>query len=249
MRGVERAPEQADAALLHARSWRHGRAGDDLVGDAACAARQWHRRADALTRCWYSGAPLDTPGTLDVSPPSRLGERPPSAPTRPTPERRTAPLCRLAHCRPPESNPAHERLTHNTMNDSIGLYLNDIGKVPLLTAEDERELSRVIEAGREAAEKLGQRQARRRPQGRRGAPPPTPRTGSSAPTCASSCQHRPPLPPPPGHGPARPHPGGQPRPRARRRQVRLAPRASSSPPTPRSGSARRSAGPSTRRPA
>ena len=25
------------------------------------------------------------------------------------------------------------------MNDSIGLYLNDIGKVPLLTAEDERE--------------------------------------------------------------------------------------------------------------
>ena len=40
------------------------------------------------------------------------------------------------------------------MNDSIGLYLNDIGKVPLLTAEDERELSRVIETGREAAEKL-----------------------------------------------------------------------------------------------
>ena len=29
-------------------------------------------------------------------------------------------------------------------------YLNDIGKVPLLTAEDERELSRIIEAGREA---------------------------------------------------------------------------------------------------
>ena len=42
----------------------------------------------------------------------------------------------------------------NIMNNSIGLYLNDIGKVPLLTAEDERELSRVIEAGREAAEEL-----------------------------------------------------------------------------------------------
>jgi len=40
------------------------------------------------------------------------------------------------------------------MNDSIGLYLNDIGKVPLLTAEDERELSRKIEEGREAAELL-----------------------------------------------------------------------------------------------
>jgi RNA polymerase primary sigma factor len=40
------------------------------------------------------------------------------------------------------------------MNDSIGLYLNDIGKVPLLTAEEERELSRVIEAGRNAAAKI-----------------------------------------------------------------------------------------------
>ncbi|MFM8482028.1 MAG: RNA polymerase sigma factor RpoD/SigA [Actinomycetota bacterium] len=37
------------------------------------------------------------------------------------------------------------------MNDSIGIYLNDIGKVPLLTAEDERVLSRASEKGREAA--------------------------------------------------------------------------------------------------
>ena len=36
------------------------------------------------------------------------------------------------------------------MNDSIGLYLNEIGKVPLLTAAEERELSRAIEAGRDA---------------------------------------------------------------------------------------------------
>ena len=40
------------------------------------------------------------------------------------------------------------------MNDSIGLYLNDIGKVPLLTAEDERQLSRLVEAGHHAAEQL-----------------------------------------------------------------------------------------------
>ena len=40
------------------------------------------------------------------------------------------------------------------MNDSIGLYLNDIGKVSLLNAEEERELSRVIEAGRDAADRL-----------------------------------------------------------------------------------------------
>jgi len=40
------------------------------------------------------------------------------------------------------------------MNDSIGLYLNEIGKVPLLTADEEKELSRVIEAGREAELRL-----------------------------------------------------------------------------------------------
>ncbi|MDQ1423829.1 MAG: hypothetical protein QOD72_1327 [Acidimicrobiaceae bacterium] len=39
------------------------------------------------------------------------------------------------------------------MNDSIGLYLNEIGKVPLLTAAEERELSRAIEAGRDATER------------------------------------------------------------------------------------------------
>ncbi len=40
------------------------------------------------------------------------------------------------------------------MTDSIGTYLNDIGKVALLTAEDERQLSQIIEAGREAAERM-----------------------------------------------------------------------------------------------
>ena len=40
------------------------------------------------------------------------------------------------------------------MTDSIGTYLNDIGKVALLTAEDERQLSQVIEAGRDAAERI-----------------------------------------------------------------------------------------------
>ena len=47
------------------------------------------------------------------------------------------------------------------MNDSIGLYLNDIGKVPLLTAEDERELSKAIEAGRDAQKRIdkGERSA------------------------------------------------------------------------------------------
>ncbi len=40
------------------------------------------------------------------------------------------------------------------MSDSIGLYLNEIGKVPLLTAEEEKALSRTIEAGREAQERL-----------------------------------------------------------------------------------------------
>ena len=37
------------------------------------------------------------------------------------------------------------------MSDSVGQYLNEIGLVPLLTALEERELSQVIEKGRDAA--------------------------------------------------------------------------------------------------
>jgi RNA polymerase primary sigma factor len=37
------------------------------------------------------------------------------------------------------------------MSDSVGQYLNEIGLVPLLTAQEERELSQVIEKGRDAA--------------------------------------------------------------------------------------------------
>ncbi len=40
------------------------------------------------------------------------------------------------------------------MSDSVGQYLNEIGLVPLLTAQEERELSQVIEAGRDAANRL-----------------------------------------------------------------------------------------------
>ncbi|MEO7555481.1 MAG: sigma-70 family RNA polymerase sigma factor, partial [Acidimicrobiales bacterium] len=40
------------------------------------------------------------------------------------------------------------------MSDSVGLYLNSIGLVPLLTAQEERELSQVIEKGRDAASQL-----------------------------------------------------------------------------------------------
>ncbi|HEX4901754.1 MAG TPA: sigma-70 family RNA polymerase sigma factor [Acidimicrobiales bacterium] len=38
------------------------------------------------------------------------------------------------------------------MSDSVGQYLNEIGMVPLLTAEEERQLSQIIERGREAQE-------------------------------------------------------------------------------------------------
>jgi RNA polymerase primary sigma factor len=40
------------------------------------------------------------------------------------------------------------------MSDSVGQYLNEIGLVPLLTAEEERELSQVIEKGTAAQERL-----------------------------------------------------------------------------------------------
>src|SRR5690348_9405863 len=40
------------------------------------------------------------------------------------------------------------------MSDCVGLYLNSIGLVPLLTAEEERELSQVIERGVEARNRI-----------------------------------------------------------------------------------------------
>jgi len=40
------------------------------------------------------------------------------------------------------------------MSDSVGQYLNEIGLVPLLTAQEERELSQVIEKGFEARAKI-----------------------------------------------------------------------------------------------
>ena len=46
------------------------------------------------------------------------------------------------------------RVEGRDMSDSVGLYLNEIGLVPLLTAMEERELSQVIERGREAAARL-----------------------------------------------------------------------------------------------
>jgi RNA polymerase primary sigma factor len=40
------------------------------------------------------------------------------------------------------------------MSDSVGQYLNEIGLVPLLTATEERELSQIIEKGREAQARI-----------------------------------------------------------------------------------------------
>ncbi len=50
------------------------------------------------------------------------------------------------------------------MSDSVGQYLNEIGLVPLLTAEEERELSQIIEKGRDAGLRIeaGERTAENR---------------------------------------------------------------------------------------
>ena len=69
------------------------------------------------------------------------------------------------------------------MSDSVGQYLNEIGMVPLLNAQEERELSQIIEAGADAraARRPGRLVARASvPSG----PPTGPRTVSSEPTCA-----------------------------------------------------------------
>ena len=43
------------------------------------------------------------------------------------------------------------------MSDSVGQYLNEIGAVALLTADDEKMLSKAIEKGRDAQSGAGQR--------------------------------------------------------------------------------------------
>src|SRR5437870_8656168 len=48
------------------------------------------------------------------------------------------------------------------MSDSVGQYLNEIGLVPLLTAQEERELSQVIEKGSAAAAALEQAKLEKR---------------------------------------------------------------------------------------
>jgi RNA polymerase primary sigma factor len=46
------------------------------------------------------------------------------------------------------------RVEAHAMSDSVGQYLNEIGLVPLLTADEERELSQIIEKGLEARARL-----------------------------------------------------------------------------------------------
>ena len=57
------------------------------------------------------------------------------------------------------------------MTDSVGQYLNEIGLVPLLTAQEERELSQVVEAGTKAraAIEAGEDTAENRRLARKGA--------------------------------------------------------------------------------
>src|SRR5690606_17523100 len=50
--------------------------------------------------------------------------------------------------------PGSSSLSGVAMTDSVGQYLNEIGLVPLLTAEEERELSQVVQAGLEARARI-----------------------------------------------------------------------------------------------
>ena len=109
------------------------------------------------------------------------------------------------------------------MSDAVGLYLNEIGQVSLLNAEEERELSH---SDRSRTPRVRTSRCRRsRPRARRAHPGRSRGEGSFHPgEPPPRREHRPSVPPPRRHGSPRSGAGGQPRPRARRRQVRLAAR-------------------------
>ena len=108
------------------------------------------------------------------------------------------------------------------MSDSVGQYLNEIGARP---AAHRRGGARALPDHREgpsppvrASTPASAAPSSDEPSHRAAAGQGPVHPGQPAP----GGERRPPLPAAPGHGAARPHPGGQPRPRARRRQVRLA---------------------------
>ena len=74
--------------------------------------------------------PVEVTGNIQQSP------RTPDAPLKSSPPWR-------ASCDCPRPRQASEK----HMSDSVGQYLNEIGMVPLLNAQEERELSQIIEAG------------------------------------------------------------------------------------------------------
>ena len=55
-----------------------------------------------------------------------------------------------------EGKPDEDVLSNVDTDDSVGLYLREVGGIPLLTAQEEVEIAKRIERGRQAREKLAQ---------------------------------------------------------------------------------------------
>lgn len=95
----------------------------------------------------------DTGGPAGVPPQSRAALHPETEPEGPPPEE-------LAADAEPEPEPAEPRAaaradTGGPSSDLFRQYLREIGRIPLLTAAEEVELARRVEAGLFAEEKLG----------------------------------------------------------------------------------------------
>ncbi|MER6082230.1 RNA polymerase sigma factor [Streptomyces sp. NPDC001833] len=100
----------------------------------------------------------DTGGHAGVSPQSRAALHPETEPDGPAPEELAA---EAPDAEPePEPEPAEPRAaaradTGGPSSDLFRQYLREIGRIPLLTAAEEVELARRVEAGLFAEEKLG----------------------------------------------------------------------------------------------
>jgi len=155
---VEPSPAQLDAIYNHIRVQ-----GVELVDEIAAELAAEGDAGPDLAGPDLAGPDLagpDLPGPgATAAPASSSGDLPvalpvPAAMSGVAPDQTLGRARRVASPRPETSPPDTARFGEGGVSDPVRMYLKEIGKVPLLTGQQEVDLARRIEAGLEAAGKM-----------------------------------------------------------------------------------------------